>query len=81
MITKREYVIWLIQPIECNTTSILYQLLIVKHHVVFLTVLFDMQISDNWPGYSLDLFTYPQHYYGDLEYVLIPHGIIVDRYV
>ncbi|NXP33947.1 PRDC1 protein, partial [Anthoscopus minutus] len=37
------------------------------------------QISDNWPGYSLDLFTYPQHYYGDLEYVLIPHGIIVDR--
>lgn len=40
-----------------------------------------MQISDDWPGYSLDLFTYPQHYYGDLEYVLIPHGIIVDRYV
>ncbi|KFV66513.1 Phosphoribosyltransferase domain-containing protein 1, partial [Dryobates pubescens] len=38
-----------------------------------------VQISDNWPGYSLDLFTYPQHYYGDLEYVLIPHGIIVDR--
>ncbi|XP_039377055.1 phosphoribosyltransferase domain-containing protein 1 isoform X4 [Mauremys reevesii] len=36
-------------------------------------------ISDDWPGYSLDLFTYPQHYYGDLEYVLIPHGIIVDR--
>ncbi|KAM7123274.1 phosphoribosyltransferase domain-containing protein 1 isoform 3-T4 [Ciconia maguari] len=36
-------------------------------------------ISDNWPGYSLDLFTYPQHYYGDREYVLIPHGIIVDR--
>ncbi|NWV24376.1 PRDC1 protein, partial [Origma solitaria] len=38
-----------------------------------------IQISDNWPGYSLDLFTYPQHYYGDLECVLIPHGIIVDR--
>uniref|UniRef100_A0A669R775 Phosphoribosyltransferase domain-containing protein 1 n=1 Tax=Phasianus colchicus TaxID=9054 RepID=A0A669R775_PHACC len=37
------------------------------------------EISDDWPGYSLDLFTYPQHYYGDLEYVLIPHGIIVDR--
>nr|XP_056713521.1 phosphoribosyltransferase domain-containing protein 1 isoform X2 [Euleptes europaea] len=36
-------------------------------------------ISDDWPGYSLDLFTYPQHYYGDLDYVLIPHGIIVDR--
>uniref|UniRef100_A0A8C4JYL2 Phosphoribosyl transferase domain containing 1 n=1 Tax=Dromaius novaehollandiae TaxID=8790 RepID=A0A8C4JYL2_DRONO len=51
----------------------------VQHHEVVLTVLFDIQISDNWPGYSLDLFTYPQHYYGDLEYVLIPHGIIVDR--
>uniref|UniRef100_A0A2K5IXX5 Phosphoribosyltransferase domain-containing protein n=1 Tax=Colobus angolensis palliatus TaxID=336983 RepID=A0A2K5IXX5_COLAP len=34
---------------------------------------------DDWPGYDLNLFTYPQHYYGDLEYVLIPHGIIVDR--
>ncbi|KAK2105230.1 Phosphoribosyltransferase domain-containing protein 1 [Saguinus oedipus] len=33
---------------------------------------------DNWPGYDLNLFTYPQHYYGDLEYILIPHGI-VDR--
>ncbi|OBS74306.1 hypothetical protein A6R68_15157, partial [Neotoma lepida] len=36
-------------------------------------------LMDNWPGYDLDLFTYPQHYYGDLECVLIPHGIIVDR--
>uniref|UniRef100_A0A452T257 Hypoxanthine phosphoribosyltransferase n=1 Tax=Ursus maritimus TaxID=29073 RepID=A0A452T257_URSMA len=34
---------------------------------------------DDWPGYDLNLFTYPQHYYGELEYVLIPHGIIVDR--
>uniref|UniRef100_A0A8C2XWS7 Phosphoribosyltransferase domain-containing protein n=1 Tax=Capra hircus TaxID=9925 RepID=A0A8C2XWS7_CAPHI len=38
-----------------------------------------MEIMDDWPGYDLSLFTYPQHYYGDLEYVLIPHGIIVDR--
>lgn len=36
-------------------------------------------IKDNWPGYDLNLFTYPQHYYGDLEYVLLPRGIIVDR--
>ncbi|XP_069854407.1 phosphoribosyltransferase domain-containing protein 1 isoform X3 [Dipodomys merriami] len=36
-------------------------------------------ILDNWPGYDLNLFTYPQHYYGDLDSVLIPHGIIVDR--
>nr|XP_036861930.1 phosphoribosyltransferase domain-containing protein 1 [Manis javanica] len=36
-------------------------------------------IMDDWPGYDLNLFTYPQHYYGDLEYVLIPHGIIVNR--
>ncbi|KAM9230181.1 LOW QUALITY PROTEIN: phosphoribosyltransferase domain-containing protein 1 [Dugong dugon] len=36
-------------------------------------------IMDNWPWYDLNLFTYPQHYYEDLEYALIPHGIIVDR--
>ncbi|XP_043739267.1 phosphoribosyltransferase domain-containing protein 1 isoform X5 [Cervus elaphus] len=36
-------------------------------------------IMDDWPGYDLSLFTYPQHYYGDLDYVLLPHGIIVDR--
>ncbi|XP_068417597.1 phosphoribosyltransferase domain-containing protein 1 isoform X3 [Eschrichtius robustus] len=36
-------------------------------------------IMDDWPGYDLNLFTYPQHYYGDLDYVLIPHGIVVDR--
>ncbi|XP_074123055.1 phosphoribosyltransferase domain-containing protein 1 isoform X2 [Sminthopsis crassicaudata] len=36
-------------------------------------------ISDDWPGYHLDLFTYPQHYCGDLNRVLIPHGVIVDR--
>ncbi|XP_058153794.1 phosphoribosyltransferase domain-containing protein 1 isoform X2 [Dasypus novemcinctus] len=36
-------------------------------------------IRDDWPGYDLKLFTYPQHYFGDLDYVLIPHGVIVDR--
>ncbi|XP_062067456.1 phosphoribosyltransferase domain-containing protein 1 isoform X2 [Lepus europaeus] len=36
-------------------------------------------IKDDWPGYDLNVFTYPQHYSGDLEYVLIPHGISVDR--
>ncbi|KAG5850447.1 hypothetical protein ANANG_G00082540 [Anguilla anguilla] len=36
-------------------------------------------IEDDWPGYSLDLFTYPEHYYGDLESVYIPHGVIMDR--
>lgn len=67
--------------VQCIKRMTLYQLYTVEHHWVFLTVLFNIQISDDWPGYSLDLFTYPQHYYGDLEYVLIPHGIIVDRYV
>lgn len=67
--------------VQCTKPMNLYQLYTVKHYEVFLTVLFNTQISDDWPGYSLDLFTYPQHYYGDLEYVLIPHGIIVDRYV
>uniref|UniRef100_A0A8C3BSE1 Phosphoribosyl transferase domain containing 1 n=1 Tax=Cairina moschata TaxID=8855 RepID=A0A8C3BSE1_CAIMO len=68
-----------INSVQDTKSLVLYQPYFVKHHEVFLTVLFNTQISDNWPGYSLDLFTYPQHYYGDLEYVLIPHGIIVDR--
>ncbi|XP_048861923.1 hypoxanthine-guanine phosphoribosyltransferase [Brienomyrus brachyistius] len=36
-------------------------------------------IEDDWPGYSLDLFTYPEHYCEDIESVYIPHGIIMDR--
>ncbi|XP_061109807.1 hypoxanthine-guanine phosphoribosyltransferase-like [Conger conger] len=36
-------------------------------------------IKDEWPGYHLDLFTYPAHYSGDLECVYLPHGIIMDR--
>lgn len=38
-----------------------------------------MQINDDWPGYSLDLFNYPEHYNGDLECVYIPHGVIMNR--
>ncbi|XP_029418774.1 phosphoribosyltransferase domain-containing protein 1 isoform X3 [Nannospalax galili] len=47
--------------------------------LVLLVASWNVMLMDNWPGYDLDLFTYPQHYYGDLECVLIPHGIIVDR--
>ncbi|KAM9322250.1 hypoxanthine-guanine phosphoribosyltransferase-like [Pholidichthys leucotaenia] len=36
-------------------------------------------IADDWPGYSLDLFSYPAHYCGDLECVIVPHGLIKDR--
>ncbi|XP_012672968.1 phosphoribosyltransferase domain-containing protein 1b [Clupea harengus] len=36
-------------------------------------------IRDDWPGYGLDLFTYPERYSGDLECVYIPHGVIMDR--
>ncbi|XP_034039158.1 phosphoribosyltransferase domain-containing protein 1b [Thalassophryne amazonica] len=36
-------------------------------------------IADDWPGYSLDLFSYPAHYSGDLQCVFIPHGVIMDR--
>ncbi|XP_028988436.1 phosphoribosyltransferase domain-containing protein 1b [Betta splendens] len=36
-------------------------------------------INDDWPGYSLDLFNYPAHYSGDLECVIVPHGVIMDR--
>uniref|UniRef100_H3DCP7 Hypoxanthine phosphoribosyltransferase n=1 Tax=Tetraodon nigroviridis TaxID=99883 RepID=H3DCP7_TETNG len=36
-------------------------------------------LRDNWPGYSLELFSYPAHYSGDLDCVFIPHGMIMDR--
>nr|XP_055038078.1 phosphoribosyltransferase domain-containing protein 1 isoform X1 [Misgurnus anguillicaudatus] len=36
-------------------------------------------INDDWPGYSLELFNYPEHYSGDLDCVYIPHGVIMNR--
>uniref|UniRef100_A0A8D2I4Q7 Hypoxanthine phosphoribosyltransferase n=1 Tax=Urocitellus parryii TaxID=9999 RepID=A0A8D2I4Q7_UROPR len=36
-------------------------------------------ISDDEPGYDLDLFCIPNHYAEDLEKVFIPHGLIMDR--
>ncbi|KAM4606191.1 hypoxanthine-guanine phosphoribosyltransferase [Polymixia lowei] len=36
-------------------------------------------IKDDWLGYSLDLFTYPEHYHEDIESVYIPHGVVMDR--
>ncbi|XP_061653878.1 phosphoribosyltransferase domain-containing protein 1b isoform X1 [Phyllopteryx taeniolatus] len=36
-------------------------------------------IGDDWPGYSLELFSYPAHYAGDLQCVVVPHGVIMDR--
>lgn len=45
------------------------------------TALFLFQISDDEPGYDLDLFCIPRHYAEDLEKVFIPHGLIMDRLV
>ncbi|MCI4374927.1 hypothetical protein PGIGA_G00011620 [Pangasianodon gigas] len=36
-------------------------------------------IADDWPGYELELFTYPEHYRDDVESVYIPHGVIMNR--
>lgn len=36
-------------------------------------------ISDEEPGYDLDLFCVPNHCAEDLEKVFIPHGLILDR--
>ncbi|TNN57197.1 Phosphoribosyltransferase domain-containing protein 1 [Liparis tanakae] len=36
-------------------------------------------IEDDWPGYRLELFTYPEHYHEDIDSVYIPHGVIMDR--
>lgn len=38
-----------------------------------------LQISDEEPGYDLDLFCVPNHYTEDLEKMFIPHGLILDR--
>ncbi|KAJ1074303.1 hypothetical protein K5549_000998 [Capra hircus] len=38
-----------------------------------------VMISDEEPGYDLDLFCVPNHYAEDLEKVFIPHGLILDR--
>ena len=37
------------------------------------------QIPDDVQGYPLDLFTIPRHYEKDLESIIIPHGVILDR--
>lgn len=34
-------------------------------------------MDDNWSGNNLNTFMYPQHYSGDVEYVLMSHGITV----
>uniref|UniRef100_A0AAQ4RYE8 Phosphoribosyltransferase domain-containing protein n=1 Tax=Gasterosteus aculeatus aculeatus TaxID=481459 RepID=A0AAQ4RYE8_GASAC len=36
-------------------------------------------IPDDWPGYSLELFSYPEHYHEDIDSVYIPHGVIMNR--
>uniref|UniRef100_A0A8C9RZM7 Hypoxanthine phosphoribosyltransferase n=1 Tax=Scleropages formosus TaxID=113540 RepID=A0A8C9RZM7_SCLFO len=38
-----------------------------------------LQIPDDDKGYDLNLFCVPKHYEEDLESVLIPHGLIMDR--
>ena len=39
-----------------------------------------LKIADDGPGYALDLFCIPKHYEDDIESVLIPSGLISDRY-
>lgn len=38
-----------------------------------------IMIPDNYTSYSLDDFCVPAHYYNDLENVIIPRGLIMDR--
>ena len=42
---------------------------------------FFIQIDDKYEGYRLELFCIPKHYEEDLENILIPSGLITDRYV
>uniref|UniRef100_A0A3P9AMS1 Hypoxanthine phosphoribosyltransferase n=1 Tax=Esox lucius TaxID=8010 RepID=A0A3P9AMS1_ESOLU len=38
-----------------------------------------LQIPDDEKGYELDVFCVPKHYEEDLDRVIIPHGLIMDR--
>ena len=38
------------------------------------------QIPDDFTGYSLESFCLPLHYVDKVESVLVPHGLIMDRY-
>lgn len=38
-----------------------------------------LQIADDEKGHELDLFCVPRHYENDLDRVIIPHGLIMDR--
>lgn len=38
-----------------------------------------LQISDDEKGHELGLFCVPKHYEEDLDRVIIPHGLIMDR--
>lgn len=40
-----------------------------------------IKIEDDVVGYPLNVFCIPHHYANDLERVMIPHGVIKDRYV
>ena len=40
-----------------------------------------LQIADDYEGYPLEMFCIPKHYRDDLASVLIPNGLIHDRFV
>lgn len=42
-------------------------------------ILWYLQIEDDDPGYPLEMFCVPRHYADDLDRVIIPHGLIIDR--
>lgn len=51
-------------------------------HMIFFgihSLWFLLQIPDDYRGYGLSHFCIPGHYVDDLEHVMIPQGIIMDR--
>lgn len=48
-------------------------------HLSAPTLLSLLQIPDDEKGHDLNLFCIPKHYENDLEKVIIPHGLIMDR--
>ncbi len=59
-----------------STPEILYPLSLIE---LYCFVLFSLQVEDDNPGYSLDMFCIPKHYQDSIENIIIPYGLIQDR--
>ena len=53
----------------------------IDYNYVCVFFCFSFKIPDNYTSYSVDDFCVPAHYYDDIKGVIIPKGLIMDRYI